>query len=57
LKRPNLRLVTKAMVHRIVFDGKRATGVKFSLCGLAERTDAASGVILSAGGGFSLPPR
>ena len=30
LKRPNLQLVTNALVHRIVFDGKRATGVEFS---------------------------
>jgi choline dehydrogenase len=27
LKRPNLQLVTHALVHRILFDGKRATGV------------------------------
>src|SRR5205085_12032673 len=27
LKRPNLQLVTKALVHRIVFDGQRALGV------------------------------
>src|ERR1051325_10230758 len=30
LKRPNLELVTKALVHRVLFDGKRAVGVEFS---------------------------
>src|SRR5579863_3502857 len=30
LKRPNLQLVTKALVHRILFDGARAVGVEFS---------------------------
>ena len=52
LKRPNLELVTKALVHRIVFDGKRATGVEFSRGGpggFIERADATREVILSAG--------
>ena len=30
LKRPNLQLVTNALVHRVLFDGKRATGIEFS---------------------------
>jgi choline dehydrogenase len=49
LKRPNLELVTKALVHRIVFDGKRAVGVEFSRQSGIERADAAREVILSAG--------
>ncbi len=52
LKRPNLQLVKNALVHRIVFDGKRAVGVEFSrggAGGAVERADAASEVILSAG--------
>ena len=49
LKRPNLQLVTNALVHRIVFDGKRATGVEFSRGGKVERADAGREVILSAG--------
>jgi choline dehydrogenase len=49
LKRPNLQLVTKALVHRIVFDGKRAVAVEFSRNGNTERADAAREVILSAG--------
>ncbi|HEX3535928.1 MAG TPA: GMC family oxidoreductase N-terminal domain-containing protein [Stellaceae bacterium] len=49
LKRPNLQLVTKALVHRVLFDGKRATGVEFSRGGVADKAEAASEVILSAG--------
>ncbi|HEX5318385.1 MAG TPA: GMC family oxidoreductase N-terminal domain-containing protein, partial [Stellaceae bacterium] len=49
LKRPNLQLVTKALVHRVVFDGKRAVGVEFSRGGPLERADATREVILSAG--------
>src|SRR4051812_39470352 len=49
LKRPNLHLVTKALVHRVVFDGKRATGIEFSRNGVTERADATREVILSAG--------
>jgi choline dehydrogenase len=52
LKRPNLQLVTHALVHRIVFDGKRAIGVEFSRGGpgtAVERADARREVILSAG--------
>jgi choline dehydrogenase len=53
LKRPNLQLVTHALVHRILFDGKRATGVEFSRGGPrrngVERAEAVREVILSAG--------
>jgi choline dehydrogenase len=53
LRRPNLQVVTKALVHRVVFDGKRATGVEFSRGGPkgdgVERADALSEVILAAG--------
>src|SRR5215467_11933670 len=53
LRRPNLQLVTKALVHRVVFEGKRATGVEFSRGGPGghniERAEAAREVILSAG--------
>jgi choline dehydrogenase len=44
--------VTKALVHRVLFDGKRAVGVEFSRGGpggTAERAEAAREVILSAG--------
>jgi choline dehydrogenase len=49
LKRPNLQLVTHALVHRIVFDGKRAVAVEFSRNGTVEKAEAAREVILSAG--------
>jgi choline dehydrogenase len=49
LKRPNLQLVTSALVHRVLFDGKRATGVELSRGGAVERADAGREVILSAG--------
>jgi choline dehydrogenase len=49
LKRPNLQLVTHALVHRIVFDGKRAIGVDYSQAGQVERVLAGREVILSAG--------
>ena len=52
LKRPNLELVTKALVHRVLFAGKRAVGVEFSRGAPGsspERADAEREVILSAG--------
>jgi choline dehydrogenase len=57
-KRPNLQLVTKALVHRVIFDGKRAVGVEFSRHGGGggnpERADALREVIL-AGGAIGSP--
>ena len=49
LKRPNLQLVTGAMVHRIVLDGKRATAVEYSRGGAVQRAQAGREIILSAG--------
>jgi choline dehydrogenase len=49
MRRPNLQVVTKALVHRILFDGTRAIGVEYSRNGTIERVDAAREVILSAG--------
>jgi choline dehydrogenase len=51
LKRPNLQLITGALVHRVRFDGKRAVGIELSrgAGGTVERVDAAREVILSAG--------
>src|SRR5437588_1046437 len=48
-RRPNLQIVTSALVHRVVFAGKRAVGVEFSRQSGVERADAAREVILSAG--------
>jgi choline dehydrogenase len=49
MKRPNLQVITDALVHRVVFEGTRAVGVEFSRGGTVERADAAAEVILSAG--------
>ena len=52
-KRPNLQIITSALVHHVVFDGKRATGVVYSRGApgnnTVERADAGREVILSAG--------
>src|SRR5438105_2696643 len=48
-KRANLQIVTNALVHRVVFDGKRAVAVEFSRQSGVERVDAAREMIVSAG--------
>src|ERR1700739_5312 len=48
-RRPNLRIVTNALVHRVLFDGNRAVGVEFSRQSGVQRIDAAREVIVSAG--------
>ena len=49
LRRPNLQVVTHALVHRVILDGTRAVGVEFSRGGVVERAMAGAEVILSAG--------
>ncbi len=49
LRRPNLQVVTDALVHRVLLDGKRAVGVEFSRGEKVERADALAEVILSGG--------
>jgi choline dehydrogenase len=49
LKNPKVRLVTGAMVKRILFDGKTATGVEYIRDGRVETASARREVILSAG--------
>ena len=55
LDRPNLDLITRALVHRVVFEGNRAVGVEYS-SGLRRATEtvAAAEVIL-CGGAFNSP--
>lgn len=48
-QRPNLRIETGAQVTRIMFDGTRACGVKYSQQGQDMQANAACGVVLSAG--------
>lgn len=47
--RPNLRVITGAVAERILFDGKRATGVAYRRKGQAQTIQAGREVILSAG--------
>ena len=48
-RRPNLRIATGALVHRIVVEDGRATGVELSADGATQRVRAAGEVLLSAG--------
>ncbi len=48
-RRPNLRILTGALVRRVVFDGDRAVGVEYSREGRSERAHATVEVILAAG--------
>ncbi len=48
-KRPNLTVVTNALVHHVSFAGKRATGIVYSRGGTVEQVDAAREVIVAAG--------
>ena len=49
LDRPNLTVLTHALVTRLTFDGKRATGVEITYDGNTHRIEAGSEVILSLG--------
>ena len=49
LKRPNLRLETGVLVEKVLFDGVRATGVRFSRQGQILEARASGEVILCAG--------
>src|SRR5207302_509482 len=49
LGRPNLRLETGVLVEKLVFDGKRAVGVRFRQNGTLVEARAKGEIILSAG--------
>src|SRR5262249_46972212 len=49
LGRPNLTILTHALVTRLTFDGQRATGVEIAHDGNIHRIGAGSEVILSLG--------
>jgi choline dehydrogenase len=49
LKRPNLRLETNVLVEKVLFEGRRAAGVRFRRRGQALEARTAGEVILSAG--------
>lgn len=47
-RRPNLKIVTDAQVRRVVFDGRRASGVEFEVGGQARIERCSGEIILSA---------
>jgi len=47
--RANLTIVTHARVHRVLTEGKKATGVRYERKGTMSDVNATGGVILSAG--------
>ena len=54
MNRPNLTVITNAQVTGIVFDGKRATGLRYRRDGREEAAEASREVIL-CGGTFGSP--
>jgi choline dehydrogenase len=53
-RRGNLRVVSEALTTRILFDGRRATGVEYVVGG-ETRTARAEGEVLVSGGAFNSP--
>jgi choline dehydrogenase len=53
MERDNLTVETRALVHRLLFDGTRATGVEYSMRGRTHRVDA--GDVILCGGAFNSP--
>ena len=49
MRRPTLRVLTHAHVRRVLFDGRRATGVEYDRRGRSVRAAAARAVVVSAG--------
>ncbi len=54
LKRPNLSVEIRALAHRVLFEGKRASGLEFGQDGVVRRVLARREVIL-AGGSINSP--
>jgi choline dehydrogenase len=48
-KRPNLHIVTNALTQAVTLDGKRCTGVRYSVGGSVQEARAAREVVISAG--------
>ncbi|MEN9505521.1 MAG: hypothetical protein RI958_1447 [Actinomycetota bacterium] len=58
MRRPNLTVTTRALVHRVLFDGNRATGVEYStrhLTGRRTTTTVRAGEVILCGGAFNSP--
>src|SRR5271163_2336182 len=56
LKRFNLRVEIRALAHRVMFEGRRATGLEYSQDGMVRRARARREVLL-AGGSINSPQR
>jgi choline dehydrogenase len=57
-QRPNLTIITRAMVNQVLFDGNRATGVEYTVHDLVgrERTHTVhAGEVVLCGGAFNTP--
>ena len=54
LKRPNLRVVIRALAQRVLFEGRRAIGLEFAQDGVVRRVLARREVLL-AGGSINSP--
>ncbi len=48
-RRPNLRILTRALVSRVVIDGKRASAVEVEIEGTRQRITANREIVVSAG--------
>ncbi len=53
-RRPNLKVISGALATRVLFDGRRATGVGY-LHGDASHTARASAEVILSGGAFNTP--
>jgi len=49
MSRGNVELVTRALTHRLIFEGRKAVGVEYSAAGQVRRIKAAREVIVSGG--------
>jgi choline dehydrogenase len=49
LKRPNLRLITHALIDRVIWDGRKAVGVSFLHDGRMQEVRAVAEVLIAAG--------
>jgi choline dehydrogenase len=54
LKRPNLKVETRALAHRVLFEGRRAVGLEYGQDGVVSRARARGEMIL-AGGSINSP--
>ena len=53
IDRPNLTVTTRALVHKVLFNGTRATGVQYSVRGTVHTANA--GEVVLCGGAFNSP--